>query len=176
VLGLGLVACSSDDEGVGSDGDENGLESDAAPGVADVEAPPFVMEVVPAIDAVVEKLGDDVEFFEVTANAQFTNVFVAVDDATAAVPYTYVDGELQPPAPTQTGAEGLTFTRDDVAFDPDLVTAGVQADLPASTIDAISVYGDGVGATYVVAVTSESGGFLDVVVTADGLVVSVDPV
>ena len=87
-----------------------------------------------------------------------------------------VDGELEPPAPKQTGAEGRTFGRDDVDFDPELVTTNVSADLPELSIDAISVYGDGVGATYVLAATSEVGGFLDIVVGPQGQVFSVDPI
>ena len=129
-----------------------------------------------AIDAVEGELGAGQRFFEVTANAQFTNVFVAVDDGTAAVAYAFVDGELQPPAPKQTGADGLTFGRDDVAFDPELVLSGVQAELSESMVDAISVYGDGVGATYVLAATSPAGGFLDIVVGPEGQIFSVDPI
>lgn len=139
-------------------------------------APSFVDDVRAAIDAVEAELGAGQRFFEVTSNAQFTNVFVAVDDATAALPYAFVDGALQPPAPKQTGAEGQTFGREDVVFDPELVVAGVAAQLPETSVDAISVYGDGVGATYVLAATSPSGGFLDIVVGPDGQVFSVDPV
>ena len=144
--------------------------------MADGETPGFVSDVFDAIDAVEAELGTGQEFFEVTSNEKFTNVFVAVDDATAAVAYAYVDGELEPPAPAQDGAEGDTFTRADVVFDPQRVAAGVSADLPETAVDAISVYGDGVGATYVLAASSPSGGFLDIVVTAEGAVVSVDPV
>lgn len=150
--------------------------SATSPAVEASDTPGFVSDVAAALDAVELELGEEQEFFEVTANDQFTNIFVAVDEGTAAVAYAYVDGELQPPAPKQTGAEGLTFDRDDVDFDPDLVTSGVRADLPESDVDAISIYGDGVGATYVLAVTSPSGGFLDVVVGPDGQVFSVDPV
>jgi hypothetical protein len=139
-------------------------------------APAFVGDVRAAIDAVEDELGSDQRFFEVTANAQFANVFVAVDGATAALPFTFVDGVLQPPAPKQVGAEGETFARADVSFDPALVVAGVEDELPETSVDAISVYGDGVGATYVLAATSPSGGFLDIVVGPEGRVLSVDPV
>ncbi len=143
---------------------------------AETATPAFVDDVFAAIDAVEAELGAGQRFFEVTANAQFTNVFVAVDDGTAAVAYAFVDGELQPPAPKQTGADGLTFGRDDVEFDPELVLSGVQAELSESMVDAISVYGDGVGATYVLAATSPAGGFLDIVVGPEGQVFSVDPI
>ena len=139
-------------------------------------APPFILNVRAAIDAVEAERGGPQEFFEVTSNAQFTNVFVAVDDGTAAVAYAYVDDELQPAAPKQSGATGTTFVSDDVDFVDDRILSGVIADLPESGIDAISVYGDGVGATFVLAATSSAGGFLDIVVGPDGTVFSVDPV
>lgn len=171
VLVMTIVACGGSDA---APADSERTDSSPAAEVGD--DPGLAGDVLAAIDAVEAEIGTGQEFFEVTANEQFTNVFVAVDDATAAVAYAFVDGELQPPAPKQDGAEGNTFTRDDVSFDPEAVIAGVRAELPESTVDAISVYGDGAGATYVVAVTSAAGGFLDVVVGPDGQVFSVDPV
>jgi hypothetical protein len=144
--------------------------------VARVDPPPFVLDVKAAIAAVEDELGGPQTYFEVTANSQFTNVFVAVDEGTAAVGYVFVDGELQPPSPKEDGATGQTFTADDVDFDPMLVAGGVASDLPTSTIDAISVYGNGFGAVYVLAASSTSGGFLDIEVGPQGDVRSVDPV
>jgi len=169
-----VAACGGSTDSDGDPGAGSGAPTSSAP--VEIETPAFVFDVTAAMDAVEDELGGEQEFFEVTANDQFTNVFVAVDDRSAAVAYAYLDGELQPPAPKQTGAEGQTFDRDDVDFDPAAVTSGVGTDLPNSEVDAISVYGNGVGATFVVAVTSPSGGFLDVVVGPDGQVFSVDPV
>lgn len=171
---VALVACGGSDGAKPANAPDSAVPPASTP-VEVGETPAFVTDVVAAIDAVEAQVGAGQEFFEVTANDQFTNVFLAVDDGTAAVAYAFVDGELQPPAPKQTGAEGNTFVRDDVDFDPEAITAGVRTELPDSVVDAISVYGDGVGATYVVAVTSPSGGFLDVVVGPDGQVFSVDP-
>lgn len=181
VIGLFVLvgACSSDGVGDTERVDGSAVEqptgggSDDAP---DVSAPAYVLDVRTAVDAVESELGGPQEFFEVTSNAQFTNVFVAVDDGAAAVPYAYVDGELQPPAPQQGGASGETFVADDIDFVEDRILSGVTADLPESDIDAISVYGDGSGATYVLAASSSAGGFLDIVVGADGTIFSVDPV
>jgi len=159
-----LAACSDDDSSTGP--------TEREP----VAAPDFVLSVNDAIAAVEAELGEGQEYFEVTANAQFTNVFVATGDGTVAVPYLFVDGELQPPAPGQAGASGNTFTAADVDFEPDMILSGVAADLPETSIDALSVYGDGVGAAYVLGATSQVGGQLDIVVTADGAIVSVDPI
>lgn len=179
-LALAAGSCAGSDAVTDSDaGVDSGDTSSAGPAPvveAAGEPPAFVFDVLAAIDAVEAELGPGQRFFEVTANSQFTNVFVAVDDGTAAIAYAYVDGELQPAAPKQTGAEGQTFGRDDVTFDPELIVSGVMADLPESDVDAISVYGDGIGATYVLAATSEVGGFLDIVVGPQGQVFSVDPV
>lgn len=172
VLAMSLFAACSGGEGDGSSPD-GAFSAESAP---DVAAPQFVLDVRAAIDAVEDELGGPQEYFEVTSNAQFTNVFVAVDDASAAVAYAYVDGELEPPAPKQEGASGQTFVADDVDFVADRLLSGVTRDLPESDIDAVSVYGDGFGATYVLAATSSAGGFLDIVVGPDGTVFSVDPV
>lgn len=169
-----LGACGGSD--TGSTGAVDTAEPATEQPSPDDRAPQFVNDVFDALDAVETALGAGQAYFEVTANAQFTNVFVAVDDATAAVAYAFVDGELQPPAPKQAGATGNTFMVDDVGYDPALVLSGVRADLPTSEVDAISVYGDGVGATYVLAATSEVGGFLDIVVGPEGQVLSVDPI
>lgn len=169
-----LGACGGSDGGAPDATGTTGV--DAEQPVAVDERPGFVDDVFAAIEAVEAELGAGQRYFEVTANAQFTNVFVAVDDATAAIAYAFVDGQLQAPAPKQTGAEGATFSADDVVYDPALVLSGVTGDLPNSRVDAISVYGDGVGATYVLAATSEVGGFLDIVVGPEGQVLSVDPV
>ncbi len=176
VLGVALVVslstgCSDSDDVASSS--SSPIAGGEAP---DVEAPAFVTAVRDAMAAVDAELGGPQQYFEVTSNAQFTNVFVAVDDATAAVAYAFIDGELQPPAPRQDGASGNTFVAADVDFVDDRILSGVTADLPESEIDAISVYGDGFGATYVLAASSSAGGFLDIVVGPDGTVFSVDPV
>lgn len=169
-----LGACSGDDAGPAGT-----LLSPDGSGDLGVELSgdtSFVDNIRPAIDAVEEELGGPQRYFEITANPQLTNIFVAVDDATAAVAYLYIDGELQPPAPKQTGAEGLTFGGSDVDFDETVLMTRIADELPNTSVNAMSVYGDGFGATYVAAGRSEVGGLLDIVVTADGAIVSVDPI
>jgi hypothetical protein len=149
--------------GCGGDDDASGGES-------------FVADIRPAIAAVEAELGAGQQYFEVTANELVTNLFVAIDDATAAVPYVYLDGELQPPAPTLTGASGFTFTADAVDFDEETVLEPVSEELTDSTIEAFSIEaGAGGVVRYVVSTLSPEGGRLDVTVAPDGSVLEVDP-
>jgi hypothetical protein len=136
----------------------------------------WVGDIRAAIEAVEAELGAGQEYFEVTASRQITNVFVAIQDGTVAVPYVYLDGELQPPAPSLTGTSGFTFTADAVDFDEGAILDRVSDELPEATIDTLSVEG-GEGGTvrYVVSARSEVGGVLDVVVGPDGSVLAVDP-
>lgn len=150
-----LVACGSDDE------------RGADPIVGDIRA---------AVAAVEAERGGPQEFFEVTATPQLTNVFVAVDGATAAIPYVYLDGELQPPGPRIEGASGRTFGATAIDFDEAEVLSGVRTDLPGSSVDAFSVEGGPGGfVRYVVSVRSDQGGVLDVVVAPGGAVIEVVP-
>jgi hypothetical protein len=136
----------------------------------------FVGDIRAAVEAVEAARGAPQSYFEITATPQLTNIFVAVDDATAAIPYVYLDGELQTPGPKITGAQGQTFVASAIDVDDETVLSGIEQDLPTSTIDAFSVEGGPGGfVRYVVSVRSEQGGVLDVVVAANGAVIEVDP-
>ncbi len=144
-------------------------DSDADTGLTD--------DITAAVAAVEAELGAGQEYFEVTATARLTNVFVAIDDATVAVPYVFLDGELQRPAPPLTGASGFTFGADAIDFDAGSILDAVSAELPDASIDAFSVEGGESGAVrYVVSVRSDAGGALDVTVAPDGSVLAVDPI
>lgn len=161
-------------------GDSNGNSSESTDTAASADEnggqSSFVSDVRLAAEAVEAELGGPQEFFEITATPQLTNVFVAVDSGTSAVPYIFVDGELQPPAPTIEGVEGQTFTSDELDFDQGSVLDGVTADLPTATIDAFSVEGGSGGfVRYVISARSAQGGVLDIVVAPSGAVVEVIP-
>ncbi len=153
------------------------LVGSACDGDGDGGGETLVSDIRPAIEAVEAELGVGQEFFEVTANAQVVNLFVAVDDATAAVPYVFLDGALQPPAPTLTGASGFTFGADAVDFDEESILDAVTEELPDSTVEAFSIEaGEGEIVRYVVSTLSPEGGRLDVTVAPDGAVLAVDPI
>lgn len=159
------ASCSSDGDGPAA--------ASCPPVLAASDA---VVSIERAVEAVDAELGGPQAFFEVTTTAQITNVFVAVDDASAVVAYVWFDGELQAPAPREDGASGNVFSAADLDLDPSTFLATVEDDLPNTSIGAVSVVGDGDGAAYVLAGCSQAGGLLDIVVTGDGAIVSVDPV
>jgi hypothetical protein len=160
---LGFVMAIASVSGCGSDG---GGQSDAG----------FVADVSAAVEAVEAERGPGQEYFEVTAGPQFTNVFVAVEDATAAIPYVYRNGQLEPPAPTLSGASGFTFTAEAADVD-DAILATILDELPEATIEALSIEGgDGDAVRYVVTARSPEGGVLEITVARDGSVLAVDPV
>ena len=135
----------------------------------------FVSDIAAAAAAVDAALGGPQEFFEITATPQLTNVFVAIDGGTAAVPYIYLDDELQLPAPRIDGAAGQTFKADAIDFDEATVLDGVENDLPNAMIDAFSVEGGPGGfVRFVVSARSEQGGVLDIVVAPSGAVIEVN--
>ena len=90
-------------------------------------------------------------------------------------PWLFVGGELT--SAEGQAASGGTFAGADVAFDPETIFDPLLAEVPGIRIESFYVHGDGEGnLLYGVLATSERGGGLDIVLAADGSVLSVDPV
>jgi hypothetical protein len=177
VLVLAAAPGCSDDGG--STGGAGAGSAAVAPGVieADDDLQRLAADVRSAVEAVDSELGGPQSYFEVTATPRLTNVFVAVADETAAVPYVVIDGVVEPPAPTLEGVAGHTFTAAALTFDESVLLGRIADELPDAIIESVSVEGGPDGAVrYVVSVRSSDGGLLDVVVGPDGAILSAEPV
>lgn len=143
----------------------------------DAAAPgPRVGLIEAAMAAVDEARGGGVEYFEVNADPQAVNLFVASDDGATVTGYLYVDGELVGPAPSREVESGFVFTSADVDIDPDRVLGQVAEQLPDSEIGRFVITGTDQGVPrYEAIVLSDRGGALVVVLTATGDVLSVIP-
>lgn len=143
----------------------------------DTEPLPLVAQIEPAIQALDAALDGDTEFFEVNADLQLVNLFVASDGGSSVTGYIYVDGELVGPAPPQPVESGYTFSAATVDFDPAVVLSRVSEELPGSQIVRFVITAtDTGGVRYEAFVRSAQGGALIVVVDAAGGVLAVLPV
>jgi hypothetical protein len=180
VLVLSVGAGCSDDDGGGSTDTVAATSPDVT--ICDPSGEPQSDDELPAVGAVADamaaleqELGAPAEYFEVNATARVVNLFVALNDATVAQPWVYVDGELS----SEDGqpASGGTFGTDDVDFDSGTVLDGIRAELPDAIVETFYVHGDGQGnVRYGLLVSTQCGGGFDVIVGPDGSVLSVDPV
>jgi hypothetical protein len=126
-----------------------------------------------AVSALETKLGGPQQYFEINATSQLVNLFVALNDGKLVQPWVYLDGELS--STEGRDASGFSFAAAALKFDPDKVLSRLQAELPKSRPDVFVVEAGKDGTVrYSVAVTSQQGGQLVVVVGPDGTVQSVD--
>lgn len=174
VLPALLAACS------GSDGDSAGESATVAtfaPIECESREPTLrVDQIADAVAAVEDEMGGPQEYFEINATGVLVNLFVADTEAGTATPYLYVGGELTSDT-ARGGAAGNTFRADQLTFDPLLVTSCVEAQLPTSTMEVFYVVGTGEGGVRrSIVLTSAAGGQLEVEVTDDGQVISVDAI
>ncbi len=158
VLGVTTGAC----------GDDAG--DDAAPGLR-------VDLIDEALDAVEGEIGGQSTYFEVNATALVVNVFVAVE-GTSVSQYIYDGVSLNgPTAPVP--AEGVTFVRGLLDFDPDRVLDLVLSELPESEPVMFVATGAGTAgaalrAEYRVLMRSSRGGELAVMVDGTGSIIGTD--
>jgi hypothetical protein len=181
LLVMATAACSDDDVSSGSttagstsattagSGAESSLPAAAAGEL------PIIDQIPVAVAALEQQLGGPQDYFEINATARLVNLFVALNGATVAQAWLYLDGTLTSEEGQPAG--GGTFAAASATFDPDVILSRVLTDLPDITIESFYIHGDGQGNVLSgVLATSAKGGGLDVVLGADGSVKSVDPV
>ncbi|MFT3854006.1 MAG: hypothetical protein QM733_14875 [Ilumatobacteraceae bacterium] len=169
VLAMGGVACSSNS----SAGPTTAPAASVPVSDPDVDAPPRVDLIAPAIAAVEAELGGPQEYFEINATAKLVNVWISLNDGTMAQNWLYFDGALT--SKTAEPAQGSAFAASAVTFDPDTVLAQLQHDLPSSSIDLFVVEGGPGGSVrYTAVLTSQEGGQLQVILGPDGTVEHVE--
>jgi hypothetical protein len=168
-LALGASACSS-----GSSSTTAATPASVPATSPTVDSPPVVDQIAPAIAAVEAQLGGPQTYFEVNATSRLVNVIVALNNATLAQSWVYLDGQLS--SKPAESAQGNTFTAAAVAFDPATILSNVRRDLASSSIDLFFVEGGPAGSVrYTAVVTSPAGGQLQVILAPDGTVQQVDP-
>jgi hypothetical protein len=175
LMAAGFVVAGCSDDGAGADTPPPVTICEPT-GTAQADADlPRVVDIPLAIDALEAELGGRQQFFEVNATARVVNLFVALDDASLAQAWLWVDGELSSREPQ--GASGGTFIADELDFVPTEVLTKVRDEVPDAILESFYVNGDGKGnLQYGVLTSAQCGGGLDVVVAPDGAVKSVDPV
>lgn len=189
VLCLGaLVACSSDDGSGSTPATTVAVATTSAGGglfpvptpnatgatSGDAGALPRVDLIGPAVAALDAQLGGPQQYFEINATSKLVNLIIAVNNATLAQTWLYLDGQLT--SKDAQPASGHTFAGAALTFDPATVLAQVHHDLPDSVLDFFYVLGGTDGSVqYKVDTTSSKGGQLEVTLGPDGTVQEVDP-
>lgn len=148
--------------------------SSTVAGTSSAQAPqPRVDLIGAAMTALETKLGGPQEYFEINATPQLVNLFVALNDGKVAQGWVYLDGELT--SKEGQPATGHTFAKAALDFDPATVLTQVESQLPQSRPDVFIVEGgEGGIVRYSVALTSQQGGQLVVIVDKGGKVLSVE--
>lgn len=163
----------------GCSGDDSTPDDTIAPTTTPGSAPTPVADelaldlVAPAVAALEAQLGGPQRYFEINVQGAVVNLFVAVDDATAAQPWAYIDGALSSVAAQP--AQGQTFPASSVQFDPDTLLDQVTSELPEAVARALEIVGGPDDAVQYTAVMISSGGSQILVQLApDGTVLGVD--
>ena len=142
-----------------------------------------------ALDAVEKVAGTNVSFFEVNATTDVVNIFVATDldgepnaDGLpdAVVHYVFTEKDGLETAPEPVGANGPTFIRSAIDYDPKTILSKVLSELPKSTpqMFVLTAAGTAEASTgtvqYRLLMQSTQGGQMSVVLTNTGEIVGTD--
>ena len=142
-----------------------------------------------ALDAVEQKAGTDLIFFEINATTELVNVFVATDlDGSpnadglpdAVVHYVFTEKDGLETAPEPVGANGPTFARSALDYEPSSILKKALSELPESTpqMFVITAAGTAENSTgtvqYRLLMQSSQGGQMSIVLTNTGEIVGTD--
>jgi hypothetical protein len=114
----------------------------------------------------------DTELYQVSATLEAVEIVAKASDQ--AVGYRYADGALSDGEPLGP-ADGFTFGPADVAFDPDQLLVGLNADLERPVVTRVDVVARSDGVVYSAQVLSDRGGVLLIDLGPDGSVRGVVP-
>ena len=164
---LGLVVII-----VGCGGDDDGSSHS---GGARAELPRADL-IEPAVDAVVEARGADVELLEVAANLERVDVIVREGSGSDAVLYRYTgDGPIEGPIEPRVD-DRATFGADEIDIDAERIFDRIEDELPESALLDLAIHDDGGIVVNDATVASENGGVLLVLLQADGDIVGMQEV
>jgi hypothetical protein len=145
--------------------------------------------IIEALDAVEQEAGSDLRFFEINATTELINVFAATDlDGTpnadglpdAVVRYVFSQKDGLETAPDAVGANGPTFMRAALDYDPATILIKVLNELPDSTPQMFVLTAAGTAQNssgtvqYRLLMQSTQGGQMSVVLTNRGEIVGTD--
>lgn len=142
-----------------------------------------------ALDAVEQKNVPELSFFEINATTELVNIFVATDldgipnaDGLpdAVVHYVFSEKDGLETAPDPVGANGPTFARTALDYEPSTILRKVLSELPDSTpqmfvLTAAGTATESTGTVqYRLIMQSSQGGQMSVVLTNSGEIVGTD--
>ena len=142
-----------------------------------------------ALDAIQQKNGTELSFFEINATTELVNIFVATDldgipnaDGLpdAVVHYVFTEKDGLETAPDPVGANGSTFARIALDYEPSTILRKVLSELPDSTpqmfvLTAAGTATESTGTVqYRLIMQSSQGGQMSVVLTNSGEIVGTD--
>jgi hypothetical protein len=120
-----------------------------------------------AMAAVAAARGGEPEYVEVSATLEHVDAIVRDGDATSAVLYRYLDGELSGPVEPRDDPRS-TFGADRVTIDPDTIFDGVRAELGDPTIVDLAIRMEGEVQVIDATIAGEQGGVILVLLSPAG--------